>query len=142
MAALNYPDYTVQRWQGTLILYAVVLFAFFFNTVLARLLPFAEGTILAIHVLGWFAILISIIVMGPHHTNAEVWGTFYNLGGYESSGVSFFVGLIGPVFAFMGLVSLECSRETNTTTADGVVRTVQRTCLKKLASHERLSHGR
>lgn len=91
--------------QGTLILYAVVLFAFFFNSALARLLPFAEGTILAIHVLGWFAILISIIVVGPHHTNEEVWSTFYNLGGYHSSGVSFFVGLIGPVFAFMGAVS-------------------------------------
>ncbi|RMZ04725.1 hypothetical protein D0864_02664 [Hortaea werneckii] len=30
------------------------------------------------------------------------WNTFYNLGGYEESGVTFFVGLIGPVFAFMG----------------------------------------
>ncbi|KAK3045541.1 hypothetical protein LTR09_012884 [Extremus antarcticus] len=102
VAALNYPEYQVERWQGTLILYAVVLFAFFFNTVLARLLPFAEGTILAIHILGWFAILISIIVMGPHHSNEEVWGMWLNLGGYSQSGVSFFVGLIGPVFAFMG----------------------------------------
>ena len=80
----------------------MVLFALFFNTALARLLPFAEGTILAIHILGWFVILISIIVMGPHHTNEEVWGLWLNLGGYPSSGVSFFVGLIGPVFAFMG----------------------------------------
>lgn len=77
----------------------------FFNSVLARLLPFAEGTILAIHVLGWFAILVSLIVVGPRHSNEEVWGTFYNLGGYEQSGVTFFVGLIGPVFAFMGAVS-------------------------------------
>ncbi|RMY88786.1 hypothetical protein D0862_10363 [Hortaea werneckii] len=97
LASLNYPDY-----EGTLILYAVVLFAMFFNSVLARLLPFAEGTILAIHVLGWFAILVSLIVVGPRHSNEEVWGTFYNLGGYEQSGVTFFVGLIGPVFAFMG----------------------------------------
>lgn len=80
LASLNYPEYAVERWQGTLILYAVVLFAFFFNTALARLLPFAEGTILAIHVLGWFAVLISIIVVGPRHTNEEVWNTFYNLG--------------------------------------------------------------
>lgn len=85
-----------------MILFAVILFAFFFNSALARLLPFAEGTILAIHVLGWFVVLISLVVVGPHHTNEEVWGTFLNLGGYEQSGVSFFVGLIGPVFAFMG----------------------------------------
>ncbi|KAK3682021.1 hypothetical protein LTR37_020647 [Vermiconidia calcicola] len=102
LASLNYPGYVAERWQGTLILYAVVVFAFFFNSALARLLPFAEGTILAIHVLGWFAIIISIIVVGPHHSNEEVWGLFLNLGGYEQSGVSFFVGLIGPVFAFMG----------------------------------------
>lgn len=66
-----------------------MLFAFFSNSALARLLPFAEGTILAIHILGWFAILISMIVVGPHHSNEEVWSTFLNLGGYESSGVSF-----------------------------------------------------
>ncbi|RMY29702.1 hypothetical protein D0865_15449 [Hortaea werneckii] len=97
LASLNYPDY-----EGTLILYAVILFAMFFNSVLARFLPFAEGSILAIHILGWFAILVSLIVVGPHHSNKEVWNTFYNLGGYEESGVTFFVGLIGPVFAFMG----------------------------------------
>ncbi|KAI7340341.1 hypothetical protein KC315_g746 [Hortaea werneckii] len=67
--------------------------------------PTAGGqyrNILAIHILGWFAILVSLIVVGPHHSNEEVWNTFYNLGGYEESGVTFFVGLIGPVFAFMG----------------------------------------
>ncbi|KAI6907250.1 hypothetical protein KC318_g10404 [Hortaea werneckii] len=67
--------------------------------------PTAGGqyrSILAIHILGWFAILVSLIVVGPHHSNEEVWNTFYNLGGYEESGVTFFVGLIGPVFAFMG----------------------------------------
>ena len=68
---------------------------------LSRLLPFAEGTVLAIHILGWFAVLISIIVMGQHHTNEEVWGMWLNLSGYQP-GVGFFVGLIGPVFAFMG----------------------------------------
>ena len=61
---------------------------------LARLLPFAEGTVLAIHILGWFAILISIIVMGSHHSNEEVWGLWMNESGYEP-GVGFFVGLIG-----------------------------------------------
>ena len=85
-----------------MILFAIVLFALFFNTVLARLLPLAEGTILIIHILGWFVILIPIIVKGDHHSNEEVWTLWLNLGGYKSSGVSFFVGLIGPVFAFMG----------------------------------------
>lgn len=80
----------------------MILTAFFFNTLLVRLLPLAEGTILVIHVAAWFAILISITAVGPHHTNAEVWDQFLSLGGYSSNGTSFFVGLIGPVFAFMG----------------------------------------
>lgn len=81
----------------------MILFAFFFNSALARLLPFAQGTVLVIHIVGWFVVLISIIAAssGHHHTNDEVWGLWLNLGGY-SSGTSFFVGLIGPVFAFMG----------------------------------------
>jgi len=102
LVVLNYPGYGFERWHGTLILYAVVIFAGLFNALLVRLLPFAEGSVLVIHILGWFAVLISIIVMGPHYTNDEVWGTFSNLGGYGESGLSFFVGLIGPVFAFMG----------------------------------------
>lgn len=68
---------------------------------LVRFLPFAEGSILAIHILGWFAVLISIIVMSPHAANDEVWGLWLNLGGYPG-GISFFVGLMGPVFAFLG----------------------------------------
>lgn len=127
-------------FQGTLILYAVVLFAFFFNTVLARLLPLADWTILAIHILGWFAILISMVVVGPHHSNEEVWATFSNLGGYESSGVSFFVGLIGPVFAFMGAV-----RSFKHSTLGLVLtnpRTERRICLKKPRSLEPPFPGR
>ena len=88
--------------QGTLLLYAVVLIAAAFNTLLIRFLPFAEGIILSIHILGWFAVLISIIVMGSHASNADVWGSFLNLGGYSSSGLSYFVGLTGPAFAFLG----------------------------------------
>lgn len=54
-----------------------------------------------LHILGWFAVLISIVVVGSHATDAEVWGLWLNSGGYKS-GVSFFVGLTGPVFAFLG----------------------------------------
>lgn len=39
--------------------------------------------------------------MGPHHSNEEVWDLWLNFSGYQP-GVGFFVGLIGPVFAFMG----------------------------------------
>ena len=79
-----------------------MLIAAAFNTLLVRFLPFAEGTILGIHILGWFAVLISVTVMGSHAPNADIWGSFLNLGGYSSSGLSFFVGLTGPAFAFLG----------------------------------------
>ena len=57
--------------------------------------------------------------MGPHASDADVWGVFLNLGGYQSSGVSFFVGCIGPVFAFLGAdaashMSEECVRPRTT----------------------------
>ncbi|KAK5119365.1 hypothetical protein LTR85_007721 [Meristemomyces frigidus] len=92
LVVLNYPSYEFHRWHGTLILYVVVIFAGIFNTVLIRFLPVAEG---------------------------NVWDLFLNLGGYDSSGLSFFVGLIGPVFAFMGAdganhMSEECSNPRTT----------------------------
>jgi choline transport protein len=102
LLVLNYPDYLFARWHGTLPLYAVVLIAAFFNTALFRLLRFAEGTVLVVHILAWFAILISILVVGPHTPDAGVWDTFLALSGYDSKGLTFFVGLQGPVYCFLG----------------------------------------
>ena len=55
------------------------------------------------HIVLFFVVLITLVVLAPvKSTSAQVWAQFLNQGGYESKGVSFFVGLITPVFAFAG----------------------------------------
>jgi len=85
-----------------LILWGVILVAVFVNTVISRHLPKIEGVILILHVVGFFAILIPLVTLSPQNSASEVFTTFQNLGGWDSMGLSFFVGLTGTVFAFLG----------------------------------------
>ena len=109
---LNNPQYDPKRWQGTLLLWAVVLVAVFINTVISSLLPMLEGLILIIHVLGFFAIMIPLVYMSSHASSSSVFTTFVVGGGWGSRGLSFWVGIIGNVFAFLGMVSLTAVKAT------------------------------
>lgn len=102
LIALTVPEYLPKSWHGTLLCWAVVFVAVFINTVLSRLLPAIEILILVLHVVGFFVILIPLVVLGPHGNASEVFTTFLNQGNLPNQGVSFFVGLVGTVFAFIG----------------------------------------
>jgi len=103
LAVLHFPEYSRQRWQGTLIYYALTLVCLFFNTYLGRLLPQVEAIILAIHICGFFAILIPLVYLAPKDITADqVFTTFFNQGDWSSQGLSFFVGSVTTMFAFIG----------------------------------------
>jgi len=106
VVALNLPDYTIQSWQGTLILWAIVVFAVFFNTIIVRLLPQIEGLILILHILGLFAILIPLVYIAPHDSAENVFATFLNQGNWPSEGIAFFLGLLFMVFSFLGMLNI------------------------------------
>jgi choline transport protein len=97
------PSYVPSRWHGTIIVFAVIIFAVFFTTYLSKLLPHVETSILFLHITLFIIVLTVVTVMSPTKGKSEdVWSLFLNGGGYESKGVSFFVGLITPLFAFSG----------------------------------------
>ena len=102
LLVLNYPNYGFQRWHGTLLLYSFVLVAILFNTFLARHLPKIESAILALHIGGFFVILIPLIHLSPHDSARDVFAQFLSLGGYENFGLAFFIGLVSTVFSFVG----------------------------------------
>lgn len=101
---LNQPTYTPTRWQGTLLYYVVLAWMVFINTWLARWLPKVEGIFLCFHILGFFAILIPLVYLGPHGSAKDVFTTFLNEGDWSSDGLSFFVGIIASVYTFTGNV--------------------------------------
>lgn len=60
---LNHPTYVPQLWHGTLLFWATIAYALFVNTLLGSTLPKIELLMLIIHVVGFFAILIPLVVV-------------------------------------------------------------------------------
>ncbi|KAK8198760.1 hypothetical protein M8818_006627 [Zalaria obscura] len=102
LVVLNYPDYEPQRWQGTLMIWAVLTFSILFNTFLAARLPLVEGIILVLHIVGFFAVLIPLWVLGDRSNASDVFFTFTDGGGWGNIGLSCLVGMLSPVFSFIG----------------------------------------
>ncbi|KAL9105807.1 MAG: hypothetical protein Q9227_009063 [Pyrenula ochraceoflavens] len=95
-------SYTPQNWHGTLLLWAAVIFSGCVNSFMTDFLAKFEGFILIVHVVGFFAILIPLVYLGPHDSAHNVFTQFLNEGGWPSQGTSFWVGIVGNVFAFFG----------------------------------------
>ena len=102
LLVLNHTDYVFERWHGTLLFYALLVFSLVINTYLARLLPAIEGMVLAIHVLGFFCILVPLVYLAPHGSAQDVFATFTNSGGWSTDGLSFFIGLSTSMYSFIG----------------------------------------
>ena len=101
LLVLNDPTYDYKRWHGTLLLYAVLAVSLFVNTVLIRLMPYLEGCILFMHILGFFAILIPLVHLAPVSSAKFVFATFIDESGY-ADGLSWFVGLTASSVLFIG----------------------------------------
>lgn len=102
VAVLTRPNYHPQSWHPTLYFWAIVAFAVSINVVGRNVLPKFEGLILVVHILGFFAILIPLVSLADIGSAKDVFTEFINQGGWPTQGLSFFVGLIGSVFAFVG----------------------------------------
>ncbi|KAL8670085.1 MAG: hypothetical protein Q9168_005356 [Polycauliona sp. 1 TL-2023] len=99
---LTNPSYAPKPWQNVLLYWAVILGAVTFNAAASSWLPKFEGLILILHIFGFFGILFPLVILGPHAPASEVFQTFINGGNWPTNGLSFFVGLLGNVFAFFG----------------------------------------
>ncbi|CAG8045893.1 unnamed protein product [Penicillium salamii] len=102
LVVLNQPDYDFQRWHGTMLVIAISTFSIIFNTFLAKNLPFVEGLILIIHIVGLFAIIIPLWVLAPRNNAHAVFTTFNNGGGWNNSGTATLVGLSTTITSMLG----------------------------------------
>ncbi|EWZ97206.1 hypothetical protein FOWG_04400 [Fusarium oxysporum f. sp. lycopersici MN25] len=82
------PSYTAQTWQGTLIAWLLILIAIFVNTVVSSMLPKLEGMILILHIVGFFAVLISLVTFGANGDAEHIFLEFRNTGGWSTQGLS------------------------------------------------------
>ncbi|KAK4901620.1 hypothetical protein LTR27_001392 [Elasticomyces elasticus] len=101
LLALNHEWYTYERWHGTLLILAMLLFSVLFNTLLAHQLPLLEYVVLAIHLLGFLCILIPLWALSPKTPSTEVW-TSFNDPGWGSQGLSTLIGIVASVAPLLG----------------------------------------
>lgn len=99
---LNYENYVYEGWHGTLLVIAVTLFCIVFNVFLAKRLPFIEGVLLVIYIVGFFVIIIPLWVLAPRTDTTTVFTKFNNEGGWSSLGTAVLVGLSGLVPSLAG----------------------------------------
>ncbi|KAI6793533.1 amino acid permease [Hortaea werneckii] len=105
LAALYHPTYLPQNWHQSLLMIGIGCLGTLANTFGARRLPLLEYVVLAVHIVGFFCILIPLWVAQPLAEKAsagEVFGSFRNLGGWESIGTACYVGSITATGAFAG----------------------------------------
>ena len=99
---LNVESYVYHAWHGTLLVYAVTVFAIIFNVFLAKRLPFVEGVLLVIYIVGFFAIIIPLWVLAPRTDAHTVFTKFNNSGGWNSEGTAVLIGLSGLITTMAG----------------------------------------
>jgi choline transport protein len=74
----------------------------FVNVIIPGALPRFEILIMFFHVLGFFAVMITLLKTSEIGSNASVWKSVLNEGGWPTQGVSFCVGFLGNVATFVG----------------------------------------
>ena len=79
----------------------VIIIAALFNTSLARSLPFIEGAVIVLHVCGFFAVLIPLVMFGPQSSATRVFTSSENRGGWSSDGLSWSIGIISSAYPFL-----------------------------------------
>ncbi|ERF74073.1 hypothetical protein EPUS_08121 [Endocarpon pusillum Z07020] len=105
LITLHVSTYEPQPWHGTLMTMAVGCGVVVFNTCFAKKLPFVEGLLLMLHVVGLFAIIIPLWVLAPRNNTKAVFTEFTNNGGWSTNGVSFMIGLLPLVLSVLGFDS-------------------------------------
>lgn len=68
--------------------------------------------ILILHIVGFFAVFISLVTFSAGGDAAQVFHEFRNTGGWSSQGLSWCVGLLGSVYSFVGKCSTQLSDDT------------------------------
>lgn len=98
LISLNDPNYEATRWQGTLLVFAMVVLIYIMNIWFAQGMPAIQNALLILHVFGFFAVIIVLWTMAPRNTPSAVFTDFYNGGGWPSMGLALMIGQISAVY--------------------------------------------
>ncbi|KAL4972643.1 putative GABA permease [Aspergillus desertorum] len=99
---LNHESYGMDRWQGTLIYWALVALGTAINIWGSLLLSIVENVSLIIHVCAFIAIFTVLWVSSPDkHSAGFVFTTFLNSSGWSSDGIAWSIGMLSSCYKWL-----------------------------------------
>ncbi|KKK16917.1 amino acid permease [Aspergillus rambellii] len=99
---LNHPEYNPQRWHGTLLMWAVMLFSFSMNVFAVQILPLLQLFGGLMHVVIFIVLVVPLVLLSPRSTARFVFTDLLNQGGWSSDGVSWCLGMLTVTYCFTG----------------------------------------
>lgn len=103
MAVLNNPDYKPQQWQGTLIIWAIVVASAVINIYGIRILPSLQMLGGIIHIVFFISITIPIVLLARRSTPEFVFTELtISEGGWQSHGIAWCLGMLTVTYCFLG----------------------------------------
>ena len=100
---VNYAHYEPTRWGTTLITIVVVVTTAAFNVFAASHLSVAEGVFATFHVFAFVPVVISLWVLAPTKSAADVFFNFKDHGGgWPSTALAVLVGQVSCMFVTIG----------------------------------------
>ncbi|KAJ6020725.1 hypothetical protein N7540_006229 [Penicillium herquei] len=99
LISVRNPNYNAEGWQGTLLVFAMVLVIYVFNIYASDLMPILNNLLMILHILSWAVILIVLWAMAPHRSAEEVFVTGWeSYGGWSNMGLAVMVGQISAIY--------------------------------------------
>lgn len=102
MVQVYKPDFYCTGWQTTLLMWAFNLVTIGFNTWGSGFMPALEIGSLILHAVGFFIVLIPILVMTPKNSAEEVFSHWENNSGWGSMGTAFMLSQITILYCSLG----------------------------------------
>jgi choline transport protein len=103
---LNNPGYVPERWHATLIMWAIVLISYAQNLWAIELLPIFEVFTGFMHVLGFLAVSLVMLIMGRNASADFVFTGFIDQTGWKNNGVAWFIGLLPCIWCIAGTLDI------------------------------------
>lgn len=98
LISIRDPNYQAKNWQGTLFVWAMIAVIYLFNVYAASWMPRIQNLLLALHLMCWVIVVVTLFAMTPHQPAKVVFTEFYNGGGWPTIGVSLMVGQISAIY--------------------------------------------
>ena len=103
MIVVGNPDFQPQRWHGTLLIIASILFIAGFNIYAAKHLPLAEGLFVTFHIFAFFPVVITLWVLAPKVSDQDVFLNFTDNGAeWPSMALAAMVGQVSALYTVLG----------------------------------------